>query len=144
MTVTRPDGSTEEVTLSETAPGRFEALYEGPEIGLYRLAEGDLEAVIGLGPAAPREFEATIADGSAMAPLLEPMRGGVMALSDGLPGIRDVRPGRPAHGRGWIGLTPRDAHATRDITRLPLLPGWLVLLLVSGLILTGWLREGRS
>jgi hypothetical protein len=143
LTVTRPDGTEEELELTETAPGFWTTDYQAPEIGLYRLAEGDLESVIGIGPAAPKEFEETIADGSALAPLVEGTRGGVRALSDGVPSIREVRPGRPAAGRGWIGLTPRDAYETRDVRQIPLLPEWLVLLVASALILAGWLREGR-
>ena len=64
-------------------------------------------------------------------------------LSGGLPVLRDVRDGRPAAGRGWIGLVPRAAYTTRDVTQTPLLPAWLVLLAASALILGGWLREGR-
>ncbi len=143
VTVTRPDGETEEVTLSEVSPGRFEALYEGPEIGLYRLSEGEEEAVIGLGPAAPREFEQTIASGDALEPVIDTMRGGVMPLEDGLPSIRAVSAGRPAAGRRGIGLTPREAYETMDVRQIPLLPAWLTLLLASGFIIGAWLREGR-
>lgn len=143
VTVTRPDGQTQQVTLSEVSPGRFEALYDGPEIGLYRLTGDDHEAVIGLGPAAPREFEDTIATAALLEPVLAPLRGGVFRLEDGLPSIRNVREGRPAAGRGWIGLTPRNAYVTRDVTQTPLLPGWLILLVASALIVGGWLHEGR-
>ncbi len=144
VTVTLPDGTTVTIPLREISPGRFEALYDGPEIGLYRLSEGDHEAVIGLGPAAPREFEQTIATPDSLAPVIAPLRGGMFRLEDGLPGLRDIREGRPAAGRGWIGLMPRDAYETRDITRSPLLPAWLVLLLAAALIVGGWLRESRS
>ena len=143
VTVTTPSGEEVVVPLEEVSPGRFEALYDGPEIGLYRLREDDAEAVIGLGPAAPREFEETIATDAVFAPALEAMRAGAFRIEDGLPGIRDVREGRPASGRGWIGLTPRDAYETRDVTQSALLPPWLVLLLAAGLITGAWLREGR-
>ncbi len=143
VTVTTPLGKEVVIDLTEVSPGQFEALYDGPQIGLYHLVDGDQKAVIGLGPAAPREFEQTIASGDDMAPVIAPMRGAILNLSDGLPQLRDVRAGRPAAGRGWIGLTPRDAYETLDITRRSLLPAWLVLLLVSGLIVAGWLREGR-
>ncbi|WP_163847649.1 hypothetical protein [Pseudooceanicola aestuarii] len=143
VTVTAPDGTETQVPLAEAAPGRFTAEVTGPEIGLYRLQSGEEEAVIGLGPAAPKEFEETIADGAALEPLVKGTRGGVRRLSDGVPDLRDVRPGRPAAGRGWIGLTPRGAYETRDVTQVPLLPAWLVLLLSAGLVLAGWLREGR-
>jgi hypothetical protein len=143
VTVTRPDGTSLELELNEVSPGRFEVLYDGPEIGLYRLTEGGHEAVIGLGPAAPREFEQTIASPDVLDPILAATRGGALRLEDGLPDIRDVREGRPAAGRGWIGLTPREAYETLDVRQSPLLPAWLVLLMASALIVGGWLREGR-
>ncbi len=143
VTVTLPNGDTLEITLNEVSPGRFEAQYFGPEIGLYRLEEGAHSAVIGLGPAAPKEFERTIATDEILSPVLASLRGGTIRLEEGLPSIRNVRAGRPAAGRGWIGLTPRDAYETRDVTQAGLLPPWLVLLLAGGFLLAGWLREGR-
>ncbi|MEN9061003.1 glutamine amidotransferase [Ponticoccus litoralis] len=144
VTVIGPDGQETVIPLTEETPGRFEAVFEGPDIGLYRLEEGDLSAVIGLGPAAPREFVQTIASGAALTPLIDSTRGGVLRLEEGLPSVREVRAGRPAAGRGWIGVTPREAYETLDVRQTPLLPAWLVLLLGSGLIVAAWLREGRS
>jgi hypothetical protein len=143
VTITTPSGEVLDIPLKEVSPGRHEALYQGPEIGLYRLASDDQQAVIGLGPAAPVEFEQTIASDEVLAPLIHATNGGVRAIEEGLPRIRAVRAGRPASGRGWIGITPRGAYETRSITQLPLLPAWLVLLLGTGLIMAGWLREGR-
>jgi hypothetical protein len=143
VTITAPDGTTTELGLTEGETGQFEAVFQGPEIGLYRLENGDQSRVIGLGPAAPREFVETIADATVLQPLLTSLRGGVMRLEDGLPRLRDVRAGRPASGRGWIGLTPRAAYETLDVRQTAILPGWLVLLLSAFLITAAWLREGR-
>lgn len=143
VTVETPSGEVFELELNEVSPGRFEALFDGAEIGLYRLTNGEQSAVIGLGPSAPVEFEATIASTEPLAGAIAATGGGAMALADGLPRIREVRAGRPAAGRGWIGITPRGAYETRGVTQLPLLPAWLTLLLASALILGGWLREGR-
>ncbi len=141
--ITTPSGEVLDLPLAEVSPGRYEALYDGPDIGLYRLQSDDQQAVIGLGPAAPVEFEQTIASAEGLLPLIKPSGGGARAIEDGIPRIRSVRAGRPASGRGWIGLTPRGAYETRSVTQMNLLPGWLVLLLSLGLILAGWLREGR-
>src|SRR6056297_403936 len=143
VTITTPSGEVVERGLEEVSPGRFETLYDGPEIGLYRLENGEESAVIGLGPAAPVEFERTIASDAALRPVIDATNGGVQAMADGVPRIREVREGRPAAGRGWIGITPRGAYETMSVSQMALLPPWLVLLLVSGLILAGWLREGR-
>ncbi|MDJ1006681.1 MAG: hypothetical protein QNJ13_02560 [Paracoccaceae bacterium] len=141
--ITGPDGSVVALPLEETAPGRFTADWDAPEIGLYRLAEGEEEAVIALGPAAPREFEATVASADVLGPAAEATRGGIARVETGVPDLRRVREGRPAAGRGWIGITPRSAYLTADVTVSPILPAWAFLLLASALAIGAWLREGR-
>lgn len=147
LILTRPDGQTEEIPLTATGPGRFAADWTAPEPGLYRLQDGDLRRVLALGPAAPREFEQTVASADALGPLLGATGGGVVTLSDGAPDLRTVAPGRNAHGSAalgdWIAITPRDAASVTGLERRPLMPAWAWLGLVAGLILTGWLREGR-
>ena len=138
-----PDGTVVMVPLEEVRPGRFEAVVEGPEIGLYRLREGDEEAVIALGPSAPREFEQTIASAELLTAAVEPLRGGVARIAEGVPDLREVRLGRPASGRDWFGITPRNAYLTADVTIIPIVNAWLFLLLGSLLIIAAWLREGR-
>ncbi|EBA17568.1 hypothetical protein RSK20926_07517 [Roseobacter sp. SK209-2-6] len=143
ITITAPDGSERSLPMEEIEPGLWEAIHIGGEPGLYRLQEGESEAVVGLGPAAPREFQETIASAAPMQPIVDQMRGGVKRLEEGMPRLRDVKPGRPASGRDWIGLTPRGAYETLSVSQSPLLPAWLGLLIFAGFILAGWLREGR-
>jgi hypothetical protein len=141
--VTTPSGEILTIPFEEVAPGRYEALISNGELGLYRLRSDDLEVVAALGPAAPREFVQTIASAKILAPLLAQTGGGSMAISQGLPKLRDVRSGRPAHGRGWIGLVARDAYTVRGVQIAPFVPAWIYLLLSAAGLLAGWLREGR-
>ncbi|WP_420861168.1 hypothetical protein [Algirhabdus cladophorae] len=141
--VTGPDGAVIMVPMQEVSPGRFEATLDAPEIGLYRLAEADKSAVIALGPAAPREFVDTIATSEVMAPSIEARRGGAMLLEAGFPAVRTVSEGRVAAGRGWIGITPRNAYVTTDVKVLSLVPAWLFLALSALLAIGAWLLEGR-
>ena len=143
VTVTAPDGSEFDIELTEDIPGQHSAFFEGPEIGLYRLVEGDHTTVVALGPSAPREFEQTVATGSILDPVAASTRGGVLPLFDGTPDIRRVREGRVAVGRGWIGITPREAYVTEDVRVVPLLSAWVFLLLAAGLAIGAWLFEGR-
>jgi hypothetical protein len=57
--------------------------------------------------------------------------------------VRRVAEGRNAAGRGWIGLTPRNAYVTTDVKVTPLIAAWLFMLLALALSVAGWLREGR-
>lgn len=142
--ITTPSGNTVVLPLEEIEPGLFEARFDGPEIGLYRLINGDQSAVIGLGPAAPREYAEVIASGSVLEPVIASLRGGIVSLENGIPKLRDVRAGRPAAGNGWIGLTPRNAFETLSVSRTQLLPPWVLLLVISAFIIGAWLREGRQ
>ncbi len=144
VTITGPDGAQVVVEMPEVSPGKHETVWLAPALGLYRLEQGDLVRVIAVGPAAPREFVETIASGSDLAPLAEATRGGVTRIEAGLPDIRAVSPGRPALGRGWIGVTPREAYLTTDVTVVPFLPAWAWLLLAAGLAVLAWLVEGRK
>ncbi|MFY0692458.1 MAG: hypothetical protein JXR14_11125 [Paracoccaceae bacterium] len=141
--ITAPDGTQESITLDEVSPGRFVATYEGAAPGLYRIAEGTRETVIALGPSAPREFVETIATGAKLAPMVEATRGGVLALENGVPGLRMVSEGRNAAGRGWIGLTPRNAYLTVNVVVTPLVSPWLFFLMAALLSVAAWMREGQ-
>lgn len=144
VTVTLPDGSTQDLALTEAGPGRFSARWQAPGPGLYRLKQGDLERVVALGPASPREFEGTIASAGPLGAAVQASGGGVSRLEDGVPALRTVREGRPSAGRGWIGITPRGAAAVADIRVSPVLPAWAWLALAALLSVAAWLSEGRG
>jgi hypothetical protein len=144
VTVTGPDGTKVDLPMPLKAPGKYETVWQAPALGLYRLDQGDLTRVIAVGPATPREFAETIASGDALAPVAEATRGGVTRLEPGNPDIRTVSEGRVAVGRGWIGITPREAYLTTEVKVAPFLPAWAWLLIAAGLAVVAWLVEGRK
>jgi hypothetical protein len=144
VTITGPDGATVDLAMPLVAPGRYETAWQAPSLGLYRLQQGDLTRVIAVGPATPREFTETIASGEALEPVAEATRGGVTRLEPGVPDIRSVAEGRVAVGRGWIGITPREAYLTTEVNVVPVLPAWAWLLIAAGLAVVAWLIEGRK
>ena len=131
------------MTLTEVAPGLWEGRIDDAENGVWRLENGDEQAVAVVGPSAPKEFENPVSTGDLLAPLAEATRGGVRRIEDGLPDVRLVREGRVAAGRGWIGLADREAYQLRDIRQVDLAPGWLTLILAAGLAFAAWRVEGR-
>ncbi|MDB6178873.1 hypothetical protein PAF17_15360 [Paracoccus sp. Z330] len=148
LEITYPDGTVEQLDLQSQGTGRFTANWRAPSAGLYRLQDGQLERVLALGPAAPREFERMVARGDQLASLVEATGGRIVHLSDGIPDLRHVSQGSRAYGRGvskdWIGITPRQAETVTGLSRRPLLPDWIWLCLIGGFALLGWLVEGRN
>jgi hypothetical protein len=143
LTITGPDGAVSVLPRTEEKPGRQSAAFTAPEVGLYRFSDAELERVFAVGPAAPREFEDAIATDALLDPLLAATNGGTVRIEEGAPDVRTVAEGRPAHGRGWIGITPRNAFVTTDVRIAPVLPPWAFLALAAFLILAAWLIEGR-
>ena len=143
LEITKPNGTQLTIALQPVAPGRYEVEIVSEDLGLYRLGSGDLEIVAALGPAAPREFVQTIATDRVMAPILAKTNGGALALSEGLPKFRNIRNGRPSHGRGWIGLVSREAYVVQGVEIGQFLPAWVYLIFAGLGLLAGWLREGR-
>ncbi|TXB71336.1 hypothetical protein FQV27_02690 [Paracoccus aurantiacus] len=145
--LTGPSGQLAEITLDETAPGRFTGRFTAPEPGLYTVRQGELTRSVAVGPAAPREFDRTVANAADMAALVENSGGSTHRLSDGIPELRRVAEGRPAEGRGvggrWIGLYERQAETITGLSRRPVLPDWAWLCLIGAVMLAGWLIEGR-
>ncbi len=144
LTVTRPDGTEEDMPMEEVAPGLFRSEFATGEVGLFRLSEGDQQAVVAVGPTSPREFEQTIASAEDLTPVMAPMRGGAAVIDEGTPGLRAVRAGQAAIGRGWIGFTPRGAYVVENLRVVPLAPAWLMLLIAAGFAVAAWLIEGRA
>jgi hypothetical protein len=139
-----PDGEITEIGLTEVKPGRWQGDFTGSQNGLYRLSDGLLSTVFALGPSAPIEFENTIASTESLTPIVKATKGATLALHNvSNPDVRLVRVGRTAGGRDWIGLTPRNAYVTTDITSQPLLPAWLMLLFCAILSITAWRLESR-
>ena len=142
--ISGPDGFLHKLPMTETSLGIFSADYTAPEPGLYRLSQGDKKTVIALGTTSPREYMNPVATTEFVMPAVNASNGGVFPITNGVPSIRNVRSGRPAAGRDWIGLTPRDAFTSTDARLFKLLPAPIALFFVVALTLMGWLREGRK
>jgi hypothetical protein len=141
---TPPDGGEPQLLQYEqVAPGRWQALLEGAEAGLWKLDDGQAQAVAAVGPPSPAEYANPLASTAPLAPLVEATEGGSAWLSDGVPEVRAVAEGRRAAGRGWVGLMARDAYRVTGIRLTPLIPAWAAALVVGLLLLGAWLREGR-
>lgn len=141
---TSPSGVTGTAVLEEITPGKWGAVFDAPENGVYRLTDGALETVVAVGPASPIEFEQPIGASADLLALIDKTGGGVYEISEiGAPDIRRTREGRVANGNAWLGLPKREAYTVQDIRLTPLAPGWLILLLAALFSVIAWRIEGR-
>lgn len=144
VSVTPPDGGpAKTLQYQAVSPGRWQAVLEGADAGLWRLDDGETQAVAAVGPPSPVEFTNALATEDLLKPLAVASGGAMRWLSDGIPTVKSVREGRRMSARNWIGMARRDAYRVTGVKLTALLPAWLAALAVGLLLLAGWMRESR-
>ncbi len=150
--VTDPDGKKETVKLHEDLPGRATAVRLAPVPGVWQVTQGQRSAYAAAGAANPPELADLRATATVAGPLARASGGGVHWLGGGLtaglagdaaPELRRTEDDRAASGSAWIGLQRRHDHVVTGVASLDLLPAWLSLPVMVGLLVLAWRVEGR-
>lgn len=143
VTVARPDGVAEDVELKRSEDGRAVGSAAAPMAGLYRITEGPRATLALKGDPGGPEAQDIRAEAARLEPALAESRGRAWPLHAGQPDLRMARPGRPTHGRGWIGLRENRAYTVASAKTANLPPAWLALALIAFGLFWAWARERR-
>ena len=146
VTVTDPDGKTQKLPLTETAPGRATTGLAATTPGVWQATDGQRSAYAAAGAANPLEIADLRATASLVGKLARASGGGVHWLGTSaapdVPELRRTEQDRSASGSSWVGLEQRHDHLVTGIAALALLPWWIALPLMLGLMVGAWRREG--
>ncbi len=147
LTVTRPDGSQRQLTLQERGDGAATGALAADLPGIWRISDGEREALATVGAVNPREFADVRATPAKLQPIVAASQGASKWLRDGLPDIRMTeRPrgvARESSGRDWIGLIRREDYAVVGLTLTPLAPALAMLVLAVAALMLMWRRESK-
>ena len=138
-----PDGTVSAINMEMSKPGEFIGSFTSSAQGIFEMRSNGVLKVFAKGAANPIEFFDPRPSLDVLDPLVALSKGGQVWAIDGLPVIREVRRGRVAAGRSWLGIVNNNAFETLDVRQSPLFPAWLYLLMAVGSAVLGWLREGR-
>ncbi len=150
VTVTDPDGKTQTLNLTPTSPGRATATLPAATPGVWqasdgtrsRLCRGRRRQSAGVRRSARHRHAAAQAGAHVgRRRALHRHRQGRRAAD--VPELRRTEPDRSAAGSSWIGLERRHDHVVTGIASLTLLPSWIALPLMLGLLVLAWRREGQ-
>ncbi len=146
VTVTSPDGQARRVALTPGATGVAGATLAAAMPGVWQVSDGERTAYAAAGTANPLEMADLRATATRLQPLVASSVGSVHWLAGpGMPAdapeLRRTSSGRSVSGQRWIGLLERDAHLVTSVAAAPLLPDWLAVLLLLGLVVLAWWRE---
>ena len=143
ITVTTPIGVAEAYPVIASKMGVAELVVPASETGLYRVSDGEREALAAAGTLNPIEFADLRATPEFLAPLIDATGGGIQWIRDGLPDLRKVRPDRDRSGIGWLGLIKNKTYVVTGVSEFPLVPPVLFMIGVLLLLLGAWWKEGR-
>ena len=144
VTVKKPDGTSERVTLSKTADGIYRGSVKSAGQGAYRLESGDVSTITAIGTLNPKEY-AQLQPTTDILSSLSSNTGGSqhpIGLSGKSPEIRRVKAGRKLSNPNALSLVAHEDYTVRASKRSPLAPGWLFFILALLCLLGAWRREG--
>ena len=144
VTVKKPDGTSERVTLSKTADGIYRGSVKSAGQGAYRLESGDVSTITAIGTLNPKEY-AQLQPTTDILSSLSSNTGGSqhpIGLSGKSPEIRRVKTGRKLSNPNALSLVAHEDYTVRASKRSPLAPGWLFFILALLCLLGAWRREG--
>jgi hypothetical protein len=149
VTVTDPDGKSQTLGLTTASPGKGTASLPATTPGVWQVGDGARTAYAAAGAANPPELADLRATATLLRKLVRASGGGIHFIGTGSPGappdvpdLRRTEPDRSAAGSSWIGLERRHDHVVTGIASLVLLPAWIALPLMLGLMVLAWRREG--
>ncbi len=149
VVVTAPSGATQTVTLTPAEPGLSRATISAAEFGLYRLTDGELSALVNVGPENPREFQEVVSTPEHLRALAESTGGTVRRIGAAdtdaitLPRFAAMRESPVYGGSDYVGIKRTGASVVVGIGVAPLAIGFLGLIALLGGIVASWLWEGR-
>ena len=144
VTVKKPDGTSERVTLSKTADGIYRGSVKSAGQGAYRLESGDVSTITAIGTLNPKEY-AQLQPTTDILSSLSSNTGGsqhTIGLSGKSPEIRRVKAGRKLSNSNALSLVAHEDYTVRASKRSPLAPGWLFFILALLCLMGAWRREG--
>ncbi len=142
--VTGPDGKLQTLSLAPTRGGQSSGSLPIAESGLYRIGDGARTALAAAGALNPIELADVRTTDALLKPAAQATGGGIYWVGPGaLPDPRRVDPGRTSAGRSWMGFRANGDYIVTGVEEVPLLPGFLALLLALATFIAAWRREGR-
>ncbi len=141
--VTPPVGKSRALALKQTGAGVAAGTLEADAAGVWQVSDGTHMAYAAAGLDNPLEYADLRATADRVRHLAAESGGGIAWLGRGVPQARMVGPDDVAAGPGWVGLRARGAHLVTGVASVALLPAWLALPLLLGVMLAAWRRESR-
>jgi hypothetical protein len=148
VSVIGPTGAVSKAQLKAAEPGLSRTAIDVDRLGLYRISDGDRQALVNVGPDNPLEFREVVSTTEKLRPLAEASGGTVRRVADGegdavvIPRLIAMHESPSYGGADYIGVKRTGASVVVGVASTPLAAGFLGLATLLGAIVLVWRREG--
>lgn len=145
--MTAPDGSEKEIKTENRIDGGWVVARETVEqSGIYKFSNGAREAYVVVGASQSVEFESVHTTEELLRPIAEKSGGKVVWFRDDPDlALRFASAESMQRGGGTLGLKRNNAYTVDSVTTSALLPnGWMLLILLLGLVGVWWREGGKK
>jgi hypothetical protein len=149
-TIIGPTGAIVKTQLKSAEPGLSRAAVDVDQLGLYRVSDGEHQALVNVGPDNPLEFREVVSTPDKLVPLAEASGGTVRRIADGdrdgarMPRIIAMHESPSYGGADYLGVKRTGSSVIVGVASTPLAAGFLGLATILGAIILVWRREGSS
>ena len=143
VTLTAPDGTSQQIPLVASAPGLASARVHVEDNGLYRASDGEHIALVNVGPENPLEYQEVVSTTEHLAPLAAATGGSSRRLGDPAAlRLVEMRDSPVYAGSGFLAIKRSGASALIGVSRWPFAQGFVGLALLLGALVAMWVAEG--
>jgi hypothetical protein len=150
VTIIGPTGATSKAQLVAAEPGLSRTTIDVDQLGLYRISDGERQALVNVGPDNPIEFREVVSTMEKLRPVAEASGGTVrrIASNDGdavaMPRVIAMHESPSYGGADYIGVKRTGSSVVVGVASTPLGIGFLGLALLLGAVILVWRREGSG
>jgi hypothetical protein len=150
VSVIGPTGAATTARLKSAEPGLSRATIEVGRLGLYRISDGERQALVNVGPDNPLEFREVVSSTEKLRPLAEATGGTVRRIADGdgdgalMPRVVAMHESPSYGGADYIGVKRTGSSVVTGVASTPLALGFLGLAALLGALVFAWRREGSG
>ncbi len=146
IAMTDPNGDMDTITLTKNDNSLLQYKYKADQLGIFAFedTEGIRKFAI-VGDLNPPELNGVKTTETILAPLVKASNGTTTWL-DGTarPKIQTYKNGRHYGGESGLALKQSDDYTVLGVRDLPLMPEWLIFLILASTLIAMWWREGQT
>ena len=144
VTATSPSGKDQVITMIPNERGWMTADFIADELGVYRFRDTERQTHAIIGEPNPKELADVRATTEKLAAIATLTGGNLIRLHEsGAPQLRRVHHGNRTFGADWIGIPENRAYSVSGTRSISLIPAAALMILLLGLHLFAWYREGK-